>query len=136
MVVNIIIIRSICLIRGLKIISADRIPVRVGSHAEVTTAGAAPAITEKTTCVACHLVPRYWHVLEHALLDGIVVRVKCRDGQLRQHVLLRVRQGVNLVVRLLIKERAGMRSLASSPTVFVKTDAAGQAAFTKCRLWW
>ena len=74
-------------------IAVHAVPIGVGGEAEGAVAGCPAAATEKTAGVAGDLVAGDGDVLENALLHGVVVRIEGCDGELREHVLLSVRQG-------------------------------------------
>ena len=69
----------------LKTITVHAVPVGVGGEAESAVGLlAAAAATEKTAGVAGDLVAGDGNVLEDALLDGVVVRIKGGDGELHK----------------------------------------------------
>ena len=79
-----------------KSIPVDGVPVGVGGEAEGAAAGRARAAAiEKTAGIERHLIANDGDILEGALLDDVVVRVERGHGELRQHVLLGVGQGVD-----------------------------------------
>ena len=75
----------------------DKDSLERGGEAEGAVGGlAAAAATEKIASVAGNLVAGDGDVLEDALLHRVVVGIKGGDGEFRQHVLLGVRQGVDV----------------------------------------
>ena len=88
------------LIEGLELlerVAVHAVPITVGGQAEGAVGGlAAAAVTEKTAGVAGDLVAGDGDVLEDALLHGVVAGIEGRNGEFRQHVLLGVRQGVDV----------------------------------------
>ena len=78
-------------------VAVHAVPVGIGGEAKSAVGLlAAAAATEKTACVAGNLVAGDGDVLEDALLHGVVVGIEGGDGEFRQHVLLGVRQGVDV----------------------------------------
>ena len=78
-------------------VAVNAVPVGIGGQAEGTVGGlAAAAITEKTTGVAGDLVAGDGDVLEDTFLYGVVVGIKSGHGEFRQHIILGVRQGVDV----------------------------------------
>ena len=79
---------------SLERVAVHAVPVGIGGEAEGAVGGlAAAAATEKIASVAGNLVAGDGDVLENALLHGVVVGIEGGDGELRQHVILGVRQG-------------------------------------------
>ena len=79
-------------------ITVHAVPIGVGGEAEVSIGGrTAAAATEKTASVAGNLIAGDGDVLKEALLDDIVVGIESGHGELGQHILLGVRQGIDVV---------------------------------------
>ncbi len=79
-------------------VAVHTIPVRVGGEAEGAAAGIArTAATEKTAGIERHLIANDGDILEGALHDDVVVGIEGGHGELRQHILLGMGQGVYLV---------------------------------------